>query len=38
MTVAMAENDRYPSSSLPSAMLRAKIGMKVIERAPPASR
>ncbi len=38
MTVAMTEKDRYPSSSRPSATQRAKIGMKVIERAPPARR
>ena len=38
ITVAIAEKERYPSSSRPSARYREKIGMKVIERAPPASR
>ena len=38
ITVAIVEKERNPSSSFPSARYRAKIGMKVMESAPPASR
>ena len=38
ITVAIVENARNPSSSFPSARNREKIGMNVMDRAPPARR